>query len=106
MIALALVAAILNPLVHQDTIGKTICVPGFAKHYRQTHPVRMKSRKGYIRDHIVPLEIGGSSDPANIQWQSVAEAHRKDLDERRLNRAVCSGKMDLRSAQMRMEAWR
>jgi hypothetical protein len=30
-----------------------------------------KGRKGYVVDHIVPLECGGADDPPNIQWQTV-----------------------------------
>ena len=45
-----------------------------------------KGRKGYIVDHIVPLECGGADSPANMQWQSVAEAKIKDRTERNCRR--------------------
>jgi hypothetical protein len=38
-------------------------------------------RKGYVVDHIVPLECGGSDTPANMQWQSKREAKAKDKTE-------------------------
>ena len=38
---------------------------------------------GYIKDHIVPLACSGPDDPANLQWQTVAEAKAKDKWERR-----------------------
>ena len=38
---------------------------------------------GWIIDHIVPLCGGGADAPANMQWQTVAEARIKDREERR-----------------------
>jgi len=39
-------------------------------------------RPGYVVDHIKPLVCGGSDDPSNMQWQTVAEAKAKDKTER------------------------
>src|SRR5262249_48606758 len=39
-------------------------------------------RKGYIVDHVVPLECRGADVPANLQWQTAAEAKIKDRTER------------------------
>jgi hypothetical protein len=36
---------------------------------------------GYVVDHIVPLKRGGSDSPANMQWQTKAEAKAKDRIE-------------------------
>jgi hypothetical protein len=33
---------------------------------------------GYIKDHIKSLGCGGPDDPANLQWQTVADAAAKD----------------------------
>ena len=41
-----------------------------------------KGRKGYVVDHIVPLECGGADVPSNMQWQTVQEAKIKDRTER------------------------
>lgn len=35
-------------------------------------------RPGYVVDHIKALKRGGADSPANMQWQSVAEAKAKD----------------------------
>ena len=43
-------------------------------------------RKGYVVDHIVPLECGGADAPSNMQWQTVAEAKIKDRTERNCRR--------------------
>jgi hypothetical protein len=37
---------------------------------------------GYVIDHVVPLVCGGADAPANMQWQTVAEARAKDRWER------------------------
>jgi hypothetical protein len=33
---------------------------------------------GYVVDHIKPLCAGGRDHPSNMQWQTVAEAKKKD----------------------------
>lgn len=38
-------------------------------------------RPGYVIDHIVPLKRGGSDTPANMQWQTIADARAKDKIE-------------------------
>jgi hypothetical protein len=45
-----------------------------------------KGRKGYVVDHIVPLECGGADVPSNMQWQRVQEAKIKDRTEVRCRR--------------------
>ena len=45
-----------------------------------------KGKKGYVVDHIVPLECGGADAPSNMQWQTVAEAKIKDRTERNCRR--------------------
>ena len=59
-------------------------------------------------DHIVSLELGGSNDPANLVPEQAAFAsnapgfHVKDLLENAVHKAVCSGKLSLRSAQQQI----
>jgi hypothetical protein len=53
-------------------------------------------------DHIVPLELGGSNDIANLFPERASPApgyHAKDRLENRPHDLVCSGQMRLRSAQ-------
>jgi hypothetical protein len=45
-----------------------------------------KGRKGYVVDHIVPLECGGADTPSNMQWQTVQDAKIKDRTERNCRR--------------------
>jgi hypothetical protein len=53
-------------------------------------------------DHIVPLELGGSNDIANLFPERAAPDpgfHAKDRLENRLHALVCAGSMTLRAAQ-------
>jgi hypothetical protein len=43
---------------------------------------------GHVVDHINPLCNGGPDRRENMQWQTVADAKRKDADERRLCRQL------------------
>src|SRR5262249_21233926 len=45
-----------------------------------------KGRKGYVVDHILPLECGGADVRANMQWQTAQEAKIKDRSERNCRR--------------------
>ena len=36
---------------------------------------------GYVIDHVVPLKRSGADKPANMQWQTKAEAKAKDRYE-------------------------
>ncbi len=38
-------------------------------------------RPGHVVDHIIPLQCGGADTPANMQWQTEAEARAKDRTE-------------------------
>lgn len=38
---------------------------------------------GHVIDHIVPLACGGTDAPANMQWQTTADAKAKDRMERK-----------------------
>jgi hypothetical protein len=57
-------------------------------------------------DHLIPRELGGADDVRNLWPQPWPEAHKKDREENRLHRAVCSGEISLREAQNAMRAWK
>ena len=56
----------------------------------------------YEADHLVPLELGGSNDIANL-WPEAASPtpgfHQKDQVENYLHDQACSGAMTLKDAQ-------
>ena len=37
---------------------------------------------GYVVDRVIPILCGGAEDPANMQWQTLAEAKEKDRWEK------------------------
>ncbi len=43
---------------------------------------------GYVVDHVWPLCAGGPDRLENMQWQTVPDAKRKDIGERRQCRAL------------------
>ncbi|HXR12899.1 MAG TPA: zinc-binding alcohol dehydrogenase family protein, partial [Gaiellaceae bacterium] len=55
-------------------------------------------------DHIVPLELGGSNDAANLFPERAPGYHAKDRLENKLHDLVCSGRMQLRAAQRGISA--
>jgi hypothetical protein len=92
-----------------------VCAPGYAQAHRHVDRttrdrayahagIPRGQRRGWTLDHIIPLELGGTNDLANLAPQPRAEAKAKDRDENRLHRAVCSGRMTL--AQARAEITR
>jgi hypothetical protein len=89
-----------DPRVTQDDIATTICVRGYtarvrppvgetdrAKHalmlaYGQTRPNEL--------DHLVPLELGGSSDVGNLWPEPPPSPNPKDRVEGELHDMVCA----------------
>jgi hypothetical protein len=90
-----------------------ICVPGYASTVRNVpfgEKDQVYAEYGISHhysgedelDHLVPLEIGGSNDIANL-WPEAASPtpgyHQKDQVENYLHDQVCSGAMSLKDAQ-------
>lgn len=50
-------------------------------------------------DHLIPRELGGADDVANLWPQPLVEARRKDVLENRLHTLVCAGELPLAEAQ-------
>lgn len=109
-----------NPAVTQSNIQKTICVSGYTATIRPTSSYTTKlkmqqlksspySRYGststslFEEDHLIPLELGGNpTSPLNLwpePWNDAYGAHKKDVLENLLHKLVCSGSLDLRTAQ-------
>lgn len=93
---------------------RDICVVGYTKKIRNV-PESVKGKVyaeygilthqpgEYEVDHLISLELGGSNAISNLWPQSYItapyNAHIKDTLENKLHRMVCSGQMDLRTAQ-------
>jgi hypothetical protein len=57
-------------------------------------------RRAFQLDHLIPLELGGSNDVANLWPEPTATAHKKDIVQNELRRRVCTeGGMSLAEAQ-------
>ena len=114
----------LNPVVRQQTIDQTICVPGYAKGVRpatsytngvkqmlfQRAHMNPALARTYELDHIIPLALGGH--PRKVEnlalqpWEGENGAKRKDRLEVKLQCLVCSNQVTLREAQQEiLEDW-
>ena len=98
--------------VTQANIQSTICVTGYTDTVRPptslTDPAKLQSMAAYSSpgsasvyeyDHLVPLELGGSSDVRNLWPETHASSYTKDGVENRLNNVVCSRQVTLAAAQ-------
>lgn len=106
-----------NPAVNQANIHSTICVKGWSKTVRPTWAYSSKvkramckaqgmarCRPGLVLDHVVAIETGGSpTDVKNLQLQTAAAAHVKDVQENKARRDACSGRATLVEVQSRFK---
>lgn len=103
-----------NPDVTQDTIGRTICRPGWAEIVRPptsyTSPRRNTEMLLYyppgwpttkVRyDHLIPIDLGGHlTNLGNLWPQPVGPANDKNIEGNRLRDRVCAGTLSLAEAQ-------
>lgn len=100
------------------TDAAKVCMPGYAHRVRHVpyaerdrvylaYGIPRGHRKGYVIDHLISLELGGSNDEHNLWPQPRAEAKAKDRIEGKLHAAVCSQHLPLRDAQTRIQQdWR
>jgi hypothetical protein len=102
----------IDPAVTQADLRTTICVPGYTEKVRppESQTGKFKFSEAYPAyhiaddteselDHLVPLELGGANDAANLWPEAGSLPNPKDSVERALNRAVCDGKILLSRAQ-------
>jgi hypothetical protein len=57
--------------------------------------------KDYELDHIIPLCLGGSNAPDNLQLQPWFNARKKDYIERETCQSYCAGRISLDAARAR-----
>lgn len=99
--------------VFASATREIICVAGYTKSVRnvsvdtktylyQTYGVAHHYTGEYEVDHLIPLELGGSNELANL-WPEPANPtpgfHQKDEWENELHDRVCNGTMALEEAQ-------
>jgi len=104
-----------DPAVTQANIQSTICRAGYTETVRppESQTEAFKFGEAYPAygipagtvselDHLVPLELGGANDAANLwpeNYRGFLNADDKDRLENYLHDAVCSGRMLLQTAQ-------
>lgn len=106
----------IDPVVTRTGVDKTVCVRGYTSTVRppqsETAPVKRSLFVSYgissgitaELDHLVPLELGGDNDTANL-WPEVGRIpNQKDLVENALRAAVCAHKIPLDKAQIMIAA--
>ncbi|MFL9889615.1 hypothetical protein P0D71_15985 [Paraburkholderia sp. RL17-383-BIF-A] len=109
--------SMLDERVTQQSVGETICRPGYADTVAppfdelMAHKDRMLAARGidadngaaFALDRRVPIVLGGSPDaPANLDllpWAGHQGERRKARAAVMLKRCVCEGKMSLAEAQ-------
>lgn len=100
--------------VFLEATVKEICVKGYTKTVRSVSTSLKKKvyaeygipypqpRGTYEADHLIPLELGGNNDIANLFPESAEPRpgfREKDLVENYLNHEVCGGRLSLQAAQ-------
>jgi hypothetical protein len=101
-----------DPRVTQATVATTICTRGYTATVRNVstqtkHAVYVEygipksAQRGYVIDHLVPLEVGGANDPRNLWPEPKADAKVKDRLEGQMHTGVCAGTISLVGAQSR-----
>jgi len=102
-----------------DVTIEDICTPGYTKKVRavtkalrdqafESYGVAFDQRRNYQLDHLIPLALGGSNSIKNVfplpNHTSPWNARVKDRLEVRLQKLVCSGQVDLKTAQREIAA--
>jgi hypothetical protein len=111
----ALTPGVTDPAVTQSNIHQTICTRGYTSTVRNVstktksavyaeYHVAPGAKRGYVIDHLVPLEVGGANDIRNLWPEAKAGAERKDQTENLLHARVCNDTVALAAAQQVFEA--
>ncbi len=96
-----------------DVTPKDFCESGYSSKVRdvpesiknevyQEYGITSHKPGAYEVDHLISLELGGSNSVRNLWPQSYTgewNAHIKDQLENKLHELVCSGQLDMKTAQ-------
>ena len=101
-----------DPAVTQADIRTTVCTTGYTERVRppESQTEDFKFSQAYPAygiatgttselDHLVPLELGGANDAANLWPEAGSLPNPKDAVEDALKTAVCDGEVKLARAQ-------
>jgi hypothetical protein len=85
--------------------AKEICAGKYPKRKSQQsavfkrYDIPKSKQKNYIIDHLISVQLGGSSDLRNLWPQLKKESYVKDKLEDRLKENICGGSLTLQQAQ-------
>jgi hypothetical protein len=65
--------------------------------------IKKSQRSKYVIDQLVPLSLGGTTDPSNLWPQLRTQANSKDGQENAARLLVCQGQVELAVAQSAFE---
>jgi hypothetical protein len=104
----------LTPGATLNVTMQDLCTPGYTKLVRDVpaavkrqvyaeYGITSHKRGEFEIDHLISLELGGSNSSRNLWPESYKtspwNAHVKDALENELHRLVCTGQLDLKTAQ-------
>jgi hypothetical protein len=113
LVALALVLpgvpGAYNHHVTQQTLNRTVCVPGWSARVRppESYTSKVKRRLLHGRpapafqlDHLVSLSLGGAPYSLKNLWlEPIGQARAADVHEGIWHRQLCAGTLSLRQAR-------
>ena len=111
MLVLLLVLGVARPITQQEVcstrwgLDRRHVTTAMKRQVAKRDGVSWTDRALYEFDHVIPRELGGADVVDNLKMQLWVDAHKKDLRENALHRAVCVGSMTLNAAQAEMVAW-
>lgn len=97
-----------------EVTSSDVCVAGYSKKVRHVpasvkkqvyaeYGITSRQKGEYEVDHLISLELGGSNSIRNLWPQSyhtpIWNARSKDALENELHRRICSGQIDMATAQ-------
>jgi hypothetical protein len=99
-----------DPQLTQAGVASTICRRGYTSTVRNVstqtkhkvylaYGISRAAQRGYVIDHLVPLEVGGANDITNLWPEPKTDAKAKDTLENQMHTAVCAGTVSLAAAQ-------
>ena len=100
-----------------DVTASDLCRPGYRSPADRV-PIALKrqvfdryripgNEVGYHVDHLIPVGLGGSNSISNLWPQSLSAEwgwERKNKLERKLSKMICTGELDLKTAQREIAA--
>lgn len=96
----AVATAALAIVCHTSTRGRREVSREVRRHVFEAYGLPPQQPPGaYEVDHLIPLELGGSNDVANLWPEAAPGFHDKDRVENELHARVCAGSLRLEDAQ-------